>query len=715
MDTTLLFYLIQTIAVVIFLTLAVYVALNRSSRDIQLPFIAFALIEAFNAYALFVLRSPGGPPDVIPVTLKLRWALLSFLPGIFLHLYTRLLPMSLHRRARLVTFTAYTLASLTSIAAFTGDDLISGMIHRGPEAADILDPIFNLNGIFLVALWILPTLAILTLFIIYASRPSRPQRSQTNARGLYQPWTFLLLAALFGGISVYQSSNASPSFVLVLALIERLLSIAAGLLLTRAILQFGSHFRRSVDPRLAIVILPVVTLVIVDFLAIYNSENLSSPLHLAHLLLISLIAGTVLARPELPRLIAQWIGPHTLDGTLFTVRLSLAWESLAEGTFNFSQISETILALQDALGATYVGVLEVVDMADQSVQIFGRYDDGPRLTIDADHLDWPLTKESLDQVEYQISGIPGPPSIILPIHDDHKLAGILVIGETHRGSIYGRRAIQSAHLLTAMLSFAIRRGFLIQETTETGPNVDIDTFSLPDVAVVIRTFGRLEIFTQLDDSRTTHPSLRARQILAILLSTYPDPVASDTLMERLWPEQSPKSASNSLYVAIYALRRSLEPDLKRGEVSHYVLREGDYYRLVIDDNVWVDFLEFLQFYWEGRDSLVRSNERRARRSYEHAIRICRRPFLADATLDLPTEVEVTRHRLQRFMHEMVWYLTDVYIRKEKWAEAERVLLHLLSIDHHDHEARDMLTDIYQRQGKNGLAEQLRSLGKENVE
>jgi Tfp pilus assembly protein PilF len=67
------------------------------------------------------------------------------------------------------------------------------------------------------------------------------------------------------------------------------------------------------------------------------------------------------------------------------------------------------------------------------------------------------------------------------------------------------------------------------------------------------------------------------------------------------------------------------------------------------------------------------------------------------------------------MHEMVWDLTDVYIRKENLAEAERVLLHLLSIDHHDHEARIMLTDIYQRQGKEGLAEQLESLGEENLE
>ncbi len=105
----------------------------------------------------------------------------------------------------------------------------------------------------------------------------------------------------------------------------------------------------------------------------------------------------------------------------------------------------------------------------------------------------------------------------------------------------------------------------------------------------------------------------------------------------------------SLYVAIFALRKSLEPDLKRGEVFRYVRRDGDYYRLVIDDNLWVDFLESLKLYWVGKDNLTRANERTARNSFELAVRMCRRPFLADAILDLPAEVEATRHRLQRFI------------------------------------------------------------------
>jgi tetratricopeptide (TPR) repeat protein len=169
-------------------------------------------------------------------------------------------------------------------------------------------------------------------------------------------------------------------------------------------------------------------------------------------------------------------------------------------------------------------------------------------------------------------------------------------------------------------------------------------------------------------------------------------------------------ATYSLYVAIYALRRAMEPGLRRGAVSKYIKRETDTYQLIIDDNLWIDFLEFLKFYWEGKDSIVRGNERSAIQAYERALRVCRRLFLADSTLDLSVEVEVTRHRLQRFLHEMVWYLTDVYIINEAWAGAERILMQLLSKDHYDHEARDSLAEVYKRQGKDGLAEQLMTLG-----
>ena len=120
-------------------------------------------------------------------------------------------------------------------------------------------------------------------------------------------------------------------------------------------------------------------------------------------------------------------------------------------------------------------------------------------------------------------------------------------------------------------------------------------------------------------------------------------------------------------------------------------------------------MEFMKLYWQGRDLIANANPRGATQTYERAIRICRRPFLADSTLDLPAEVEVTRHRLQRYLHEMVEHITMQCSEEENWAMAERALLHLLSVDHHDPTARKELAKVYRYQGKESLAQELESV------
>ena len=275
-----------------------------------------------------------------------------------------------------------------------------------------------------------------------------------------------------------------------------------------------------------------------------------------------------------------------------------------------------------------------------------------------------------------------------------------------RGGVYSTVDLRLAELLASQLSFALAHGLRLEEAVGMPHRVDTQRVILPEVNIAIRTFGRLDIYTQYGDSSSPHPSLRARQILAILLAAYPDPVPAESLMERLWPEHSQEAAANSLYVAIYALRRALEPGLNKGAVSRYIRRDRDCYQLVMDEELWVDFLEFEKLYMQGKDHVNNNNPQGATQTYERAIRICRRPFLADSSLDLPVEVEVTRHRLQRYLHEMVWYITQQCSQEMNWSQAERALLHLLSVDHHDHAARKELAKIYRNQGKEGLAQEL---------
>jgi DNA-binding SARP family transcriptional activator len=709
MDATSIFFLIQAVSISIYLTLAVYVFLSRSPNRISLPFILFASIQAFIAYSFFLLRSPAGTPESIPTILRFRWAISSFLPALFLHMFLPLVREGLQRIATVCTQIAYGLGIVTAIGFLFTDFLITDIINRGPQGADLLDPVFNSLGITLASIWVILSMGAASFFLTHATRDQIQPRIQADAKRLLPPWILLILAGLLGSLSIAVSSDSTQGISLYLSLSDRILSIAAGILLARGILGYGSPAGSPIHHRLVPAILPFAAVIVADYLLVYCSEFLNSPLLLVRLLLFSLLGGAILASPELPQHVARWLGSTPPDDTNFAIRLNRAWESLVEGSFNVAQVAEMLLALQEQIQAGFVGVLELVDIDENRKLSFGRWEDGPRFFLHAEPFDWPLSEENLPQTDYEFSKLPGPPTLILPIHDDQNLAGILIIGEPIRGGVFSTSDLRLAELLAGQISFALGHGLRLEETLGVPKRVEPDAVILPKVNVAIRTFGRLDIYTQYGETKSPRLSLRARQILAILLSSYPDPVPAESLMDRLWPEHSRESAANSLYVAIYALRRSLEPDLQKGAVSRYVQRESDCYKLIINEDLWVDFIEFIKLYWAGKDSLVRSNERRARRSFERAIRMCRRPFLADATLDLPAEVEVTRHQLQRFMHEMVWYLTDIYVKKENWAEAERVLFHSITMDHHDHEAREMLADIYQRQGKNGLAEELKKL------
>jgi DNA-binding SARP family transcriptional activator len=706
MDFTTLFFLIQAIAISIYLTLAVYVALTRSARRINYPFVLFALIQAFNAYSLYLIRSPGGETAGIPLILRLRIAVLAFLPGVFLNMFLPLLRDKSHRFALHITRGVYLLGVITACAAFLGDVLIKGILYRGPQGAHILDPVFNTTGIIAILVWVTLSMGVASALLLYAARDHNQPRIQADARRLLFPWCMLILAGIAGASGVALPSDSSPDLSLLLSSLDRLLSIVAGLLLARGVLRFGSPVGRPIRHRLAPVILPLVAVVIVDFLLVYSTDFLASPLQPLRLLLIALIAGMILARPELPQRVAHWLGPTPPNDTNFAIHLHRAWESLAEGSYNVAQVAEMLLALQEQIQAEYVGVLELVKIDENRQLTFGRWEDGPRLYLKAEPFDWPLTEENLRDINLTTSGIPGPINLILPIHDEQNLAGVLVIGEPMRGGVYSTGDLRLAELLAGQLSFALAHGLRLEEAVGMPQRMEPHPVLLPEVSLAIRTFGRLDIYTQYGDTSTPRASLRARQILAILLASYPDPIPADSLMERLWPEHSQDAAANSLYVAIYALRRALEPDLQKGAVSRYIQRESDCYKLVLDDDLWIDFLEFEKLYLLGKDFVTKENHQRAIQTYERAVRICRRPFLADSTLDLPVEVEVTRHRLQRHLHEMVWFIAQQCTKEENWSQAERALLHLLSVDHHDQTALQELIKIYRYQGKEGLAQEL---------
>ncbi|RME81341.1 MAG: hypothetical protein D6775_13815 [Caldilineae bacterium] len=86
----------------------------------------------------------------------------------------------------------------------------------------------------------------------------------------------------------------------------------------------------------------------------------------------------------------------------------------------------------------------------------------------------------------------------------------------------------------------------------------------------------------------------ARKVLQLLLLHEGRAVPMEWLMERLWPEHTPRKARKNLHQAVASLRRTLEPELAPGLPSRYLQVEENTYRLLLPSGSTVDFRDFEQ-------------------------------------------------------------------------------------------------------------------------
>lgn len=72
---------------------------------------------------------------------------------------------------------------------------------------------------------------------------------------------------------------------------------------------------------------------------------------------------------------------------------------------------------------------------------------------------------------------------------------------------------------------------------------------------------------------------QVRRLLGILLAARGQAVATEIIVDRLWNEDAPRTATTAVHVVAGRLRRALEPDLRPGEASNFVVTTPDGYRL----------------------------------------------------------------------------------------------------------------------------------------
>ena len=124
------------------------------------------------------------------------------------------------------------------------------------------------------------------------------------------------------------------------------------------------------------------------------------------------------------------------------------------------------------------------------------------------------------------------------------------------------------------------------------------------------------------------PSRKACQLLKILVTYRQRAVATDELIEWLWPDLPPESARNSLWVAVSRLRHRLEPEADRDAAS-IILTQPPGYRFDPVQGCEIDVDCFLAHVQAGRSWQAQSEWAAAIDAYRAAEPFHRGDYLLD--------------------------------------------------------------------------------------
>lgn len=132
----------------------------------------------------------------------------------------------------------------------------------------------------------------------------------------------------------------------------------------------------------------------------------------------------------------------------------------------------------------------------------------------------------------------------------------------------------------------------------------------PDAPISVWCFGgfRLCVDGRALDWTSIRP--RARSVARMLAMNAGRAVHRDTLVEALWPDMPPATATRNLHVALSSLRRFLEANLPADRSDPLLCRDGDAYLLALPPDGYCDVAVF-------RDALEEARRVRPGRETDH--------------------------------------------------------------------------------------------------
>lgn len=686
-----LFIAVQVLALALYVTLTSYVASNRSPRSSDLPFVGFCLTQALDA-ATYLLFNPTDIPTGVPAVLRLRAAAAALAPAFLIHTVVALLRGRERRVGIPLAMAAYALGATGAVVNLFTNSIMAGALSSSPAGFSILRPIPTPAGyVFILVRTAVNAVLLLPLLLAAIARERSP-RLRSDGRCILVPGILLLLSTLLRNGALALPAGFFSSLGPALALAHRGLSLAAGVLLAHSVFRLGSPAGQPVHHRLGPVVFAPAVAILVETVPLLNTARGVNLGQLAVPLLTGLFGGVLLSRPESLGLTDRWLGRPSPQDSPFRRDLRRAWQALAAQDQRHLSPADLCQALRREIAAAFVEILDRDDDPDDSDRlVFRARTGGASIRLPAD-IAWPVAEDQILLPGIQVDGFPLAVSVILPIKAGGSVCGVLVIGEPGRGGIHGHSDILQAEMLAEFLS-AVHSATdqAVDHPRSALPNGHLHP---PSPTPAILAFGRLQVIPPggRPVGMSTLP-LRARQLLALLLTAYPDPIPAEVLMERLWPGSAPRMSANSLYVAVWALRRALEPSLTSGWDSRYIVHQEGAYRLQVEPDLRVDLIEFEDAFHRGHSRLRSDDPEGAAREFRIALGLYRGPYLGETALDLSPEIEAIRHRLRRRCAEVARLIVQHLMKKSRQREAEELLISLHVADPWDGGFADLLSEI----------------------
>lgn len=180
-------------------------------------------------------------------------------------------------------------------------------------------------------------------------------------------------------------------------------------------------------------------------------------------------------------------------------------------------------------------------------------------------------------------------------------------------------------------------------------------------------------------------------LLFKFLLVYRQPAPVGTLLKEFWPNLPEKAARHNLAVTVYNLRRVLEPELQRGQKSHYIVGGSESLQLDWDQVKFYDVREFLKRRREGLNLFYQGLIHQAVHAFSEALELYKTDFLADATAEAWITVE--RERLKTAYLDLLEHLSDALIKLNRPRQALECARHLVNLDPCNEEGHRMIMEI----------------------